>query len=616
MCPTAIWKLGLRETTVNYFITRVFVFYGLFVLTASTDSRSVPMPIWLEERLSAGRAVYDKQSTPTQLEGTPTNVQLSMYIEGISSFRTQTMDFQLDVYFQQYWNDSRLAHNESRRILIRDSDILKKIWRPDVYFANSRTAQFHDVTQDNFLLWIEPDGSVLYDTRVSMVVICAMQLHHYPLDSQWCNLRMLSYAYDVNQLIIKWIDVDAITRNPNITLPDMHIARLEPGICDGNYSTGVWSCVTAEFFVSREITHHIMQTYVPTSLIVIISWFSFWLGLDNEAVPARVSLAITTLLTLSTQANSVRTTLPEVSYMRSIDIFLTISVLFVFGVMIEFVVTNYTQRKAMEEILARMAGEAAAKNKAAGNVETKKEKTKKIGNRARNLLGRMFRTGTELRNLLEPHDMNGDGPPQHDNIPLRQQRSATADVTEKPPYWASGSPQSGGDDGSSIGSWNSLRHQRNRIVAHVSLANGQPQSLISSQQPPGYDQAERLANWTKPELSCDDFVENRAAPTATPMNTPPTWPIRNAIDPRIKALVGNAQVEEGALGGVEPSSPRSQGTHNSGSLRWANVVRQIQKKKEAELARSDYGKLQAKKIDEWSRWAFPLSYLAFHIFYW
>lgn len=84
-----------------------------------------------------------------------------------------------------------------------------------------------------------------------MVVICAMQLHHYPLDSQWCNLRMLSYAYDVDQLIIRWLDVDPITRNPNITLPDMQIARLEPGICDGNYSTGVWSCVTAEFFVSR-----------------------------------------------------------------------------------------------------------------------------------------------------------------------------------------------------------------------------------------------------------------------------------------------------------------------------------------------------------------------------
>jgi hypothetical protein len=58
---------------------------------------------------------------------------------GISSFRTQTMDFQLDVYFQQYWRDPRLSHNETSRVLIRDSEILRKLWRPDVYFANART---------------------------------------------------------------------------------------------------------------------------------------------------------------------------------------------------------------------------------------------------------------------------------------------------------------------------------------------------------------------------------------------------------------------------------------------------------------------------------------------
>ena len=49
----------------------------------------------------------------------------------------------------------------------------------------------------------------------------------------------------------------------------MDIVKLVPGTCDGNYSTGVWSCVTAEFFVSRELTHHILQTYVPTTLIVV-----------------------------------------------------------------------------------------------------------------------------------------------------------------------------------------------------------------------------------------------------------------------------------------------------------------------------------------------------------
>lgn len=30
---------------------------------------------------------------------------------------------------------------------------------------SARIAQFHEVTQPNFVIWIEPDGSILYDTR-------------------------------------------------------------------------------------------------------------------------------------------------------------------------------------------------------------------------------------------------------------------------------------------------------------------------------------------------------------------------------------------------------------------------------------------------------------------
>ncbi|KJH42600.1 Cation transporter family protein [Dictyocaulus viviparus] len=277
----------------------------------------------------------------------PTNVRLAMFIEGMSSFRTQTMDFQLDVYFQQFWKDRRLAHNESRRILIRDKRTLAKIWHPDIYFANARIAEFHEVTQPNFLLWIEPNGSILYDTRISMVVVCTLNLEKWPLDTQRCHLRILSYAYTTDQLQIEWIKGTPITRNPNIAMSDMQIVDLFPGLCDGNYSTGTWSCVTAEFFVKREVTHHVMQSYVPTTLIVVISWFSFWL--DVEAVPARVSLAITTLLTLSTQANAARMALPEVSYMKAIDVWMGACMMFVFGVMIEFTIVNYAQRKATAE---------------------------------------------------------------------------------------------------------------------------------------------------------------------------------------------------------------------------------------------------------------------------
>ena len=49
------------------------------------------------------------------------------------------------------------------------------------------------------------------------------------------------------------------------------------------------------FRIDRELMHHIIQTYIPSGLIVTISFFSFWLDVDS--VPGRVSLSITTILT-------------------------------------------------------------------------------------------------------------------------------------------------------------------------------------------------------------------------------------------------------------------------------------------------------------------------------
>ena len=49
----------------------------------------------------------------------------------------------------------------------------------------------------------------------------------------------------------------------------------------------------------REFSYYLLTIYVPCCMLVIVSWVSFWL--DPNAVPARVSLGVTTLLTMSTQ---------------------------------------------------------------------------------------------------------------------------------------------------------------------------------------------------------------------------------------------------------------------------------------------------------------------------
>lgn len=57
-----------------------------------------------------------------------------------------------------------------------------------------------------------------------------------------------------------------------------------------------------------------IQTFAPSTLVVVLSWFSFWLSLD--AVPGRVTLLVTCLLTLVTMFTGLRTDIPPVAYVK------------------------------------------------------------------------------------------------------------------------------------------------------------------------------------------------------------------------------------------------------------------------------------------------------------
>ena len=68
--------------------------------------------------------------------------------------------------------------------------------------------------------------------------------------------------------------------------------------------------------------YYIFHTYIPTCLIVIISWISFWI--KPEAVPARVTLCVTSLLTLSTQHAQSQKNLPPWVSRLLIDIIISL----------------------------------------------------------------------------------------------------------------------------------------------------------------------------------------------------------------------------------------------------------------------------------------------------
>lgn len=94
-------------------------------------------------------------------------------------------------------------------------------------------------------------------------------------------------------------------------------------------------------------------------MLVIVSWVSFWL--DPNAIPARVSLGVTTLLTMATQISGINASLPPVSYTKAIDVWTGSCLTFVFGALLEFALVNYASRADAHRAAQKKQATAAKK---------------------------------------------------------------------------------------------------------------------------------------------------------------------------------------------------------------------------------------------------------------
>lgn len=106
----------------------------------------------------------------------------------------------MDMYLYMSWQDDSMRHNETEHVLVNDKDILDKIWLPDLYFANARTAYFHKVTVHNFNMFISPQGTISYGTRVTLNLACNLDLKDYPLDYQTCYIKVISCELQILRL--------------------------------------------------------------------------------------------------------------------------------------------------------------------------------------------------------------------------------------------------------------------------------------------------------------------------------------------------------------------------------------------------------------------------------
>ncbi|XP_051158681.1 glutamate-gated chloride channel isoform X11 [Leptopilina boulardi] len=252
-------------------------------------------------------------------------------------------EYSVQLTFREQWIDERLKFNDfGGKLKYLTLTEANKIWMPDLFFSNEKEGHFHNIIMPNVYIRIFPEGSVLYSIRISLTLSCPMNLKLYPLDRQVCSLRMASYGWTTDDLVFQWKEGDPVQVVKNLHLPRFTLEKFLTDYCNSKTNTGEYSCLKVDLYFKREFSYYLIQIYIPCCMLVIVSWVSFWL--DQSAVPARVSLGVTTLLTMATQTSGINASLPPVSYTKAIDIWTGVCLTFVFGALLEFALVNYASR--------------------------------------------------------------------------------------------------------------------------------------------------------------------------------------------------------------------------------------------------------------------------------
>ncbi|XP_026531632.1 gamma-aminobutyric acid receptor subunit beta-1-like isoform X2 [Notechis scutatus] len=365
-----MWAVQLREGA------GIFVFPVMIaVVSCATKSVNEPSNIsYVKDTVDRLLKGYDIRLRP-DFGGSPVDVGMRIEIASIDMVSEVNMDYTLTMYLQQTWRDKRLSYSGIPLNLTLDNRVADYLWVPDTYFPNDKKSFVHGVTVKNRMIRLHPDGTVLYGLRITITAACMMDLRRYPLDEQNCTLEIESYGYTTDDIGFYWIGGESAVSGVNkIELPQFSIIDYKMITKRAKFATGAYPRLSLSFRLKRNIGYFILQTYMPSTLITILSWVSFWINYDASA--ARVALGITTVLTMTTISTHLRETLPKIPYVKAIDIYLMGCFVFVFLALLEYAFVNYTffgkgpqhQKKAAEKAITERKKVEMNKIDTCGNI--------------------------------------------------------------------------------------------------------------------------------------------------------------------------------------------------------------------------------------------------------
>ena len=274
----------------------------------------------------------------------------------MASLNERDSEFTLNLLIDLIWNDDRLEHKNSTCEGLEDLSVegsewhFNRIWSPKLRVPNNKNPAALDRDAKIILLRVSTKGTVRVRKRLvaknlveiiinnsynlnpcphrlTLDLYCQMYFHYYPFDRQNCKIQFISSDLSLDHLLLDW--TDPVEEDPLIWT-DTYITGFDLGDLGkvirrsgtiGSKSEN-FSYIEVVFNLKREWSHFLLDVYLPSFLVIIVSWISFWM--DITATPARITLGVTTMLTFVTVAKDSRDALPNFSYINALDIWFVV----------------------------------------------------------------------------------------------------------------------------------------------------------------------------------------------------------------------------------------------------------------------------------------------------
>ena len=252
---------------------------------------------------------YKMDLTPILSRGQDVFVNFSLNINHIE-VNEDANTFVTKFSFTRLWFDRRLTYKhlkiDSRKMNTFPSTEVKAIWYPKVIFYNTRSKESTQETGAEDVLEAIPNDDFTYTAEDNMHIFkgsdnalslrreynvewnCEYKYDWYPFDSQVCRMELLDITYRTD------FNPNDLKHNPNISLSQYTLSRIL--MCKAFVHE--IEAIVVEVTLWRSIASNLLTVFVPTLLLVIISFTARVFAEEYMDMVIQVNLTI--LLVLAT----------------------------------------------------------------------------------------------------------------------------------------------------------------------------------------------------------------------------------------------------------------------------------------------------------------------------